>query len=203
MAKRASFSWMMHVGVSGWSFPEWKDTFYEGVPRSRWLERYAGILSTVEVNYTFHRTMAESTAEKWRRTAGAGFRFAIKAHQRITHHSRLANPEDSLAHFLDALPTEIDTAFEFRNPSWFDPTVYGLLESAGAALVIAETDEEPASETITAPFTYLRLRKSDYSSAEIDAWANKISAYGVDAWVYFKHESTSTTYARLLQQRLG
>lgn len=94
---------MLRIGVSGWSFDEWKDDFYAGVPRSKWLGHYAGLFATVEVNYTFRRTMQSSTATAWRAAVGADFRFAVKAHQRITHTKRLKDPEAHLPHFLDSL----------------------------------------------------------------------------------------------------
>lgn len=226
---------MAHIGVSGWSFPEWKDTFYEGVPKSRWLEHYSTILSTVEINYTFRRTMAESTAAKWRATVAPGFRFAVKAHQRITHQTRLADPEgtiprfvgacrnlgetlgpvlfqlpptfprndERLAGFLETLPSDISAAFEFRHPSWDTAAVHRLLEHSGAAWVIAETDEHDPTRVITAPFTYLRLRKAEYAAGAIQAWARDIAATGVDSWVYFKHETTSTDYAQRLAELLS
>lgn len=226
---------MIHVGVSGWSFPEWKDTFYEGVPKSRWLEHYSNVLSTVEVNYTFRRTMAESTAEKWRSQVAPGFRFAVKAHQRITHMTRLSDPEGTVPHFLEGctrlgdrlgpilfqlpptfprnddrlerflagLPSNISPAFEFRHPTWYETPVYDLLEQAGAALVLAETDGHPVSDVITAPFTYLRLRKTEYSEPDLAAWAARVTGYGVDAWVYFKHETTSTDYAQRFNELLA
>jgi uncharacterized protein YecE (DUF72 family) len=94
---------MLHIGVSGWSFDEWKDGFYAGVPRSKWLGHYAEHFPTVEVNYTFRRTMSASTAEKWRATVGPDFRFAVKAHQRITHTHRLKDPDQHLPYFLESL----------------------------------------------------------------------------------------------------
>ena len=93
----------MRIGTSGWSFDEWKDTFYAGVPRSRWLDHYAGTFSTVEVNYTFRRTMSAMTANDWITKVGEDFRFAVKAHQRITHTDRLKNPAETLPHFLESL----------------------------------------------------------------------------------------------------
>jgi uncharacterized protein YecE (DUF72 family) len=224
-----------HIGVSGWSFPEWKDTFYAGVPKSRWLQHYSTLLSTVEVNYTFRRTMAESTATKWRETVEPGFRFAVKAHQRITHRTRLADPQGTIPHFVDAcrnlgdalgpllfqlpptfprdderlerfleaLPSDLSPAFEFRHPSWDTEAVHGLLERAGAAWVIAETDEHDPTRAITAPFTYLRLRKTEYTPDAIRAWARDIEANGVESWVYFKHETTSTDYAQQLADLLA
>ncbi|MFZ0492302.1 MAG: DUF72 domain-containing protein [Acidimicrobiia bacterium] len=226
---------MAHIGVSGWSFPEWKDTFYAGVAKSRWLEYYSTVLSTVEVNYTFRRTMAESTALKWREAVTAGFRFAVKAHQRITHLTRLADPEGTIPHFVDActnlgdalgpilfqlppsfkrdderlerflagLPSDISPAFEFRHPSWSAEPVHRLLENAGAAWVIAETDDNEPARVVTAPFTYLRLRKTEYSPAALRTWAATIRSNGVESWVYFKHETTSTDYAQRLVSLLS
>ena len=48
-------------------------------------------LSTVEVNNTFHRMPSRSVLERWGQSVTAGFVFALKAPQRITHHKRLPN----------------------------------------------------------------------------------------------------------------
>ncbi|MEX1286991.1 MAG: DUF72 domain-containing protein [Acidimicrobiia bacterium] len=93
----------VRVGVSGWSFDEWKDTFYAGVRRADWLGHYAATFPTVEVNYTFRRTMSATTAETWAKTVPDDFRFAVKAHQRITHTDRLRHPDETLPHFLGSL----------------------------------------------------------------------------------------------------
>lgn len=94
---------MIRIGVSGWSFDEWKEGFYAGVPKRLWLEHYASHFPTVEVNYTFRRTMSATTAANWRELCGPDFRFAIKAHQRITHTKRLKDPAENLPHFLQSL----------------------------------------------------------------------------------------------------
>lgn len=93
----------VRIGVSGWSFDEWKDAFYEGVRRKDWLAHYASVFPTVEVNYTFRRTMSEKTAVNWVGTVPDDFRFAVKAHQRITHTKRLKDPDEVLPHFVSSL----------------------------------------------------------------------------------------------------
>jgi uncharacterized protein YecE (DUF72 family) len=40
----------VRVGCSGWQYRDWRDGLYKGVPQSRWLERYAEVFDTVEVN---------------------------------------------------------------------------------------------------------------------------------------------------------
>jgi len=82
----------IRVGTSGWSYPEWKQDLYQGVPQAGWLRRYAEVFGAVEVNMTFRRGLAETTARKWVATTPEEFRFAVKAHQRITHFTRLADP---------------------------------------------------------------------------------------------------------------
>src|SRR3989344_8008068 len=49
-------------------------------------------------------------------------------------------------------------AFEFRDPSWFDQSIYQILRKHNAALVIAESGGYwPSDEVITADFTYIRF----------------------------------------------
>ena len=47
---------MIHVGTSGFSYPEWRGTFYpERFPAARMLPYYAERFHTVELNNTFYR----------------------------------------------------------------------------------------------------------------------------------------------------
>jgi len=99
----ASFALMrLHVGTSGYNFPEWKGSFYPSkLPTAKWLEYYAAQLGTVEINYTFHRMPSAKTVAGWEAATPPGFIFVLKAPQRITHIARLKNIDDSLRFFLD------------------------------------------------------------------------------------------------------
>jgi uncharacterized protein YecE (DUF72 family) len=93
--------------------------------------------------------------------------------------------------FLGFLPPAYRYAFEFRHPSWTEAR--DILVSQGAAWCLAETDEKPRGDEPLGiePFTYLRLRKEDYSEEELRTWAGLISAaleQGSDVFCYFKHE---------------
>jgi len=78
------------AGASGYSFKEWKGSFYpEDIKPDAMLAYYVARLPTVEINNTFYRTPKTSVLENWAATAPDGFRFAIKASRRITHMSRL------------------------------------------------------------------------------------------------------------------
>jgi uncharacterized protein YecE (DUF72 family) len=91
----------IHVGTSGYSYKEWKGAFYpEDLPASAMLRFYAERLSTVEINNTFYRMPSEKMIAGWVSEAPAGFTFALKAPQRITHQKRLKEVGDVLADFV-------------------------------------------------------------------------------------------------------
>ena len=96
----------------------------------------------------------------------------------------------ALQDFLGLIPGGRACAFEFRNPSWLDDEILGLLREKGSSLCIADTDENPAHEIIpTAPWGYLRLRRSDYTDADLSKWLERIlSQKWEKAFVFFKHE---------------
>ena len=96
---------------------------------------------------------------------------------------------ERLKSFLGTLPRDVRTAFEFRHDSWRDEAVHDALRDHGAALVIADTDDEDAEIVCTAPWGYMRLRKTDYTDKQTAAWAKKVAAADWDdAFVFFKHE---------------
>ncbi len=95
-----------------------------------------------------------------------------------------------LEDFLGLVPDGMASAFEFRNSSWLNDEILGLLHEKGASLCIADADENPAKEIIpTARWGYLRLRRSDYTDASLSEWLERIlSQKWEKAFVYFKHE---------------
>ncbi|PYO93530.1 MAG: DUF72 domain-containing protein, partial [Gemmatimonadetes bacterium] len=94
----------LHVGTSGYNFPEWKGSFYPPkLPSAKWLEFYAQQLRTVEINYTFYRMPSAKTIAGWDAVTPAEFTFVLKAPQRITHFMRLRNIDEPLRLFLDTI----------------------------------------------------------------------------------------------------
>ncbi len=95
-----------------------------------------------------------------------------------------------LADFIAMIPGRALCAFEFRNPSWLTDKVLELLRSKGCSLCIADSDETPVQEIVgTAAWGYLRLRRSDYTEADLTAWTEKVLSQKWErAFVFFKHE---------------
>ncbi|MGI8425699.1 MAG: DUF72 domain-containing protein [Actinomycetota bacterium] len=91
----------LFAGTSGFAFKEWKGNFYpEGVTDKKMLSYYSTVLGSVEINYTFRRMPSESTIEGWKTQASDGFRFTLKAPQRITHWSRLKEVTEDVNEFV-------------------------------------------------------------------------------------------------------
>jgi uncharacterized protein YecE (DUF72 family) len=94
------------IGTSGYSYPEWKGSFYpEKLPTAKMLPYYAERFSTVEINATFYRLPTAKLLAGWAAQTPDGFAFTLKAPRRITHDSRLQRCEEVLQVFLDAAAT--------------------------------------------------------------------------------------------------
>ena len=90
----------IRAGTSGWSFKEWKGSFYpKGLPDDEMLGFYSGKFPTVEINNTFYRMPKETVLLDWASKVPVEFRFAIKASQRITHHGRLNDVASEVEYF--------------------------------------------------------------------------------------------------------
>jgi len=213
----------VRVGTSGYSYAEWKGTFYpEKMAAKDMLTYYAGRFSTVEINNTFYRMPKEDLLNGWAAQVPESFTFVIKAPQRISHIRRLKDCADLLSYlfqvtatlgarlgpilfqlppnfrkdvprlrgFFEQMPERRRVAFEFRHASWFDDETFAALRDHGAALCVADTGEEPVAPlAATADWGYLRLRREDFSDAELGEWAKRITAQPwSDAFVFLKHE---------------
>jgi uncharacterized protein YecE (DUF72 family) len=91
----------LYVGTSGYSYKEWKGTFYpDDLPDKQMLRYYGERFRSVEINNTFYRMPTASVLEAWAKEVPADFKFVLKASQRITHHQRLKDADDSVSYLL-------------------------------------------------------------------------------------------------------
>ncbi len=116
----------------------------------------------------------------------------------------LARLED----FLHQLPPGVRAAFEFRNPSWYCDDVFECMRRFEVALCVTEHEDRCAPFEQTTHFGYFRLRRPEYSDAELSAWAERIAAAAskwTDVYVYFKQEpdGRSPLYAAKLMSLLN
>src|SRR5215831_12870651 len=95
--------------------------------------------------------------------------------------------------YLDLLPAGLRYAFEFRHQSWLVEEIYAELRARNISLCVAESERLEVPEVITADFVYYRLRKPDYTEADVEAFAarsRELVAGGRDLYLMFKHEET-------------
>lgn len=96
----------VYAGTSGWAYPAWKPEFYPAkLSSAKFLGYYASRLNSVELNYTFRRFPTEKLQVGWSEATPADFKFAVKAHQTITHIKRLRDAGESTANFIAVLQT--------------------------------------------------------------------------------------------------
>jgi uncharacterized protein YecE (DUF72 family) len=109
----------LYVGTSGFSYKEWKGSFYpEKIPANEMLSYYASRLQAVELNNTFYRRPQKSIVESWKAQVPDNFRFTMKASQGITHFRRLKDAGDATRFMLESVSALEDRlgAVLFRLP---------------------------------------------------------------------------------------
>jgi len=113
----------IYAGTSGWAYASWKPEFYPAdLSAKKFLSYYASRLSSVEVNYTFRSIPTEKLLAAWIEATPPDFKFAIKAHQRITHFKRLCDAAGVTEEFLDSLQP-------LRKAKKLGPVLFQLRES--------------------------------------------------------------------------
>lgn len=111
-----------------------------------------------------------------------------------------ANPP-RLATFVSHLPKNQQAAFEFRDPSWFQPeyfpALHRILTEANCALVLSVGGPLPTPLDLPAigSFSYIRVHNGEQhvglSEAELTCWAERLTAdenKGREIYVYFNND---------------
>lgn len=89
------------VGISGWTFPGWRGTFYpKDLTQKKELEYASRQLSSIEINGTFYALQRPTSFQNWYSQTPENFQFSVKAPQFMTHVLRLKEIEEPLANFM-------------------------------------------------------------------------------------------------------
>jgi uncharacterized protein YecE (DUF72 family) len=99
---------------------------------------------------------------------------------------------DRLGTFLRAWPRDLPLVVDMRDHTWHDAETAGMLSAAGAARCVTDAPDEPVTALVrTASPVYLRLRRHDYTTSELQRWHERIAPLledGDDAYVFFRHD---------------
>jgi uncharacterized protein YecE (DUF72 family) len=134
------------VGISGWTYPRWRGTFYpKCLPQKRELEHASRRMNSIEINGSFYSLQRPSSYRTWYEQTPDDFLFAIKGGRFITHMLKLRNVESATANFF---ASGVLALSEKLGPIlWQFPPQLGFLpERFEAFLELLPKDTEQAAE---------------------------------------------------------
>ena len=127
----------------------------------------------------------------WNRAAGLGPKLGPVLFQLPP---RFPSDPPRLRDFLAWLPREIRAAFEFRDPSWVNDEVLGLLDDAGYAFVLADRPGFRGPMIVTGGWSYIRFHQgsrvgSDYRKSKLRRWTERIETLPAnEVWAFFNND---------------
>ena len=93
----------VRVGVGGWSFEPWEETFYPSdLAKTKQLEYAASRLTAIEINATFYRTQSAASFKKWAGSTPEGFKFSVKAPRAAVQRKDLREAKESIEWFFNS-----------------------------------------------------------------------------------------------------
>jgi uncharacterized protein YecE (DUF72 family) len=101
LQKQVGATMQFFIGTSGYSYKEWKGSFYpKDLRADDMLAFYAQHFAAVEINGSFYRLPTADTVKAWTKQVPEQFQFVLKSPQTITHFKRLKEPKTTLKPFL-------------------------------------------------------------------------------------------------------
>jgi uncharacterized protein YecE (DUF72 family) len=99
---------MIYVGVGGWVYEPWRQTFYpEGLPQKRELEYASTHLTAIEINGTYYGSQKPESFRRWRDETPKGFVFTVKGPRFATNRRVLAESGGSIEKFFASGVSEL------------------------------------------------------------------------------------------------
>ena len=117
----------VRVGIGGWDYAPWRDTFYpKDVPIKKQLEYASSQLTSIEINGTFYRSAKPEHFASWAEKTPDDFVFAVKATRYATNRKVLAEAGESIARFMDSGLSELGDKlgpilWQLANTKRYDP----------------------------------------------------------------------------------
>jgi uncharacterized protein YecE (DUF72 family) len=193
----------LYVGTSGYSYKEWKGSFYpKNHPDKDMLRFYGQNLPAVEINNTFYRMPNASVLEAWAEQVPSDFRFVLKASRKITHSKPLKKKGDEIGYLFTVAATlgEKLGAILFQLPPYLKKNFQLLSDFA---------DLLPSSPRIAFEFRhpswfddelYELLHKKGYAVCCSDVENEEISRFVVTTdWGYLRLRKTNYSEEELIE----
>lgn len=92
----------IRVGIGGWTYAPWRNTFYpDKLVQRRELEFASRHVTTIEINGTYYGAQKPATYAKWRSETPDGFVFSLKAPRYVTERGALAGAGKTARDFIE------------------------------------------------------------------------------------------------------
>ena len=190
----------IRVGVGGWSFEPWDETFYPpGLSKAKQLNYMSRRMTAVEVNATYYSSFKPETFAKWADAAPDSFVFSLKAHRFSTVRKTKDDMKKSVGLFLGqgitALKEKLGPInWQFPATRKFDAEYFKTFLS----VLPKEKDKLPLRHA-------LEVRGSGFDVPEFYDLLTKHGATVVyaedDEFPKLRHEDSSFAVARLMQSK--
>ncbi|HEX8224335.1 MAG TPA: DUF72 domain-containing protein [Allosphingosinicella sp.] len=190
----------IRVGVGGWDFDPWRESFYPpGLPRSKQLGHMAGRLTAVEINATYYKLQRPELYAAWAKAVPEGFRFALKGSRFCSNRKVLAEAGEAVTRFCGQGIAELGPklgpiVWQFMATKRFEPEDFAAFlallpgEAAGVKLRHAV---EPRHESFRCPAFVAITRAAGVAIVFADS----------DEFPCFPDLSGDVAYARLQRSR--
>lgn len=94
---------MIRVGIGGWSYEPWEETFYPAkLAKTKQLEYAASKVTAIEINATFYRTQSAASFKKWAEATPDDFKFSVKAPRAAVQRKDLREAAQSIEWFFNS-----------------------------------------------------------------------------------------------------
>ncbi|HYD87856.1 MAG TPA: DUF72 domain-containing protein [Vitreimonas sp.] len=94
---------MIRVGIGGWNYEPWEETFYPAdLAKAKQLEYAASKVTAIEINATFYRTQSAASFKKWAAATPDGFKFSVKAPRAAVQRKDLREAAQSVEWFFNS-----------------------------------------------------------------------------------------------------
>lgn len=160
MAQRKRTSGHIRIGISGWTYPGWRGTFYPpSLPQRAEMDYAASRVHSIEINGSFYSLQHAAYFRSWFERCADDFVFAIKGSRYITHMKQLNEPEQPLANFfaqgllelgakLGPILWQFSPRFRFR-PEKLEPFLAMLPRNHSAAAALAVEHDHRVKDPCT------------------------------------------------------
>lgn len=99
---------MIRVGIGGWSYEPWRETFYpKTVSAAKELEYASRQVTAIEINATFYRTQSAASFKKWAASTPDDFMFSVKAPRAAVQRKDLREAAQSIEWFFNSGVAEL------------------------------------------------------------------------------------------------